>query len=144
MRFILYYPRNRLHSLNVLAGALETEPRLGDMDIRFCRGEETFHAEMESSAKENIPSVIGCSLFSVEFAKYSRLITGCKQKYPDHPLPSGRQRLSVSERFGMDGGKSVSSFRQARPGEPGPLPLLLHPIPEAKPYRDYPGLYLCL
>ncbi len=86
MRFILYYPRNRLHSLNVLAGALETEPRLGDMDIRFCRGEETFHAEMESSAKENIPSVIGCSLFSVEFAKYSRLITGCKQKYPDHPF----------------------------------------------------------
>jgi len=86
MRFILYYPRNKTHSFNVLAGAMETEPRLKDIEILFCRNKAVFAEAIAESARKGIPSVVGWSLFSAEFPQRAALARQCKTLYPGKPF----------------------------------------------------------
>jgi len=104
--FIAYYEKNSIYSFNSIIAALETAPKIRNIDIYYVKSKKKLIPKIEEVLKKNEIIIIGFSIFSTQIWEISEIVRAIRKKYRENvyliaggPHPSGNPKGTLDHGF---------------------------------------------
>ncbi|MFX1447160.1 MAG: TIGR04013 family B12-binding domain/radical SAM domain-containing protein [Promethearchaeota archaeon] len=79
--FVVFYQKKNIYSFNALTAAIETQPKLDNIELYFIRGYKNLYNELEKICAKHETIVLGISFFTTQLWAISELIKSLRDKY---------------------------------------------------------------